>query len=81
MPCDGKTAHVAYITIAKKGDTTGVTHNDGQYFAYISVTDDNTKTGESGNPVKTLRMRYDAWVKAGSQRTAPPGPTPFKPAP
>jgi hypothetical protein len=25
-------------------------------------------------------MRYDAWKKAGAGRTAPPGPTPFKPA-
>jgi hypothetical protein len=24
-------------------------------------------------------MRYDAWVASGSPRTAPPGPTPFKP--
>lgn len=78
VPCDGKTAHVAYIAIAEKADATGVTHNDGQYFAYISVTDDNTQKGESGNPVKTLRMRYDAWKKDGSKRTAPPGPTPFK---
>jgi uncharacterized Ntn-hydrolase superfamily protein len=81
VPCDGKTAHVAYITIADKSDATGVTHNDGTYFAYLSVTDDNTKPGESGNPVKTLRLRYDAWKKAGSPRTAPPGPTPYKPAP
>jgi uncharacterized Ntn-hydrolase superfamily protein len=81
VPCDGKTAHVAYITIAEKDDAVGVTHNDGKYFAYISVTDDDTKPGESGSPVKTLRMRYDAWKKAGAARTAPPGPTPFKPGP
>jgi len=80
VPCDNKTAHVAYIAIANKEDQPGVTHNDGKYYAYISVTDDNTKQGESGNPVKTLRMRYDAWVKAGSKRTEPPGPTPFKPS-
>jgi uncharacterized Ntn-hydrolase superfamily protein len=79
VPCDGKTAHVAYITIANKDDEIGVTHNDGKYYAYISVTDDNTQKGESGNPVKTLRMRYDAWKKAGSPRTAPPGPTPYRP--
>jgi uncharacterized Ntn-hydrolase superfamily protein len=78
VPCDGKTAHVAYLAIAEKTDTPGVTHNDGQYYAYISVTDDNTQKGESGNPVKTLRMRYDAWKKAGGQRTPPPGPSPFK---
>ena len=80
-PCDNKTAYVAYIAIANKDDAVGVTHNDGKYFAYLSVTDDDTKAGESGNPVKTLRMRYDAWKKAGAGRTAPPGPTPFKPAP
>lgn len=78
VPCDDKTAHVAYIAIAEKDDKPGVTHNDGQYSVYISVTDDNTQKGESGNPVKTLRMRYDAWKKAGSKRTAPPGPTPYK---
>jgi uncharacterized Ntn-hydrolase superfamily protein len=79
VPCDNKTAHVAYIAIADKTDEPGVTHNDGKYYAYISVTDDNIKKGESGNPVKTLRMRYDAWVKAGSQRLPPPGPTPYQP--
>ena len=80
VPCDNKTAHVAYIAIAEKSDEVGVTHNDGKYYAYISVTDDNIKPGESGNPVKTLRMRYDAWVSSGSPRLPPPGPTPFKPA-
>ena len=80
VPCDNKTAHVAYIAIANKDDAPGVTHNDGKYFAYISVTDDNTKKGESGNPVKTLRMRYDAWVKSGSPRLEAPGPTLYKPA-
>jgi uncharacterized Ntn-hydrolase superfamily protein len=79
VPCDDKTAHVAYITIANKDDQPGVTHNDGKYYAYISVTDADTKKGESGNPVKTLRMRYDAWKKAGSKRTDPPGPTLYKP--
>jgi uncharacterized Ntn-hydrolase superfamily protein len=80
VPCDNKTAHVAYIAIADKDDQAGVTHNDGKYFAYLAVGDDSIKQGESANPVKTLRMRYDAWKKAGSQRTAPPGPTPFKPS-
>jgi uncharacterized Ntn-hydrolase superfamily protein len=80
VPCDNKTAHVAYIAIANKDDQPGVTHNDGKYFAYISVTDDNIKKGESANPVKTLRMRYDAWKKAGSKRTDAPGPTLYKPA-
>jgi uncharacterized Ntn-hydrolase superfamily protein len=78
-PCDNRTAHVAYIAIAEKADTPGVTHNDGEYSAYLSVTDDNTKPGESGNPVKALRQRYDTWVREGSKRTAPPGATPYKP--
>jgi len=78
VPCDYKTAHVSYIMIANKDDQMGVTHNDGKYFAYIRVTDDDIKKGESANPVKTLRMRYDAWKKAGSKHTAPPGPTLYK---
>jgi uncharacterized Ntn-hydrolase superfamily protein len=81
VPCDNKTAHVAYIAIANKDDQPGITHNDGKYYAYISVTDDNIKKGESANPVKTLRKRYDAWVKSGSGRLPPPGPTLYKPAP
>lgn len=72
VPCDNKTSHVAYITIAEKDDKAGVTHNDGQYYAFLSVTDENTKPGESGNPVRTLRLRYDAWVGAGSPRLPPP---------
>ncbi len=72
-------AHVAYIAIANKDDQVGVTHNDGKYFAYIAVGDNDLKKGESANPVKTLRMRYNAWVKAGAKRTDPPGPTPYTP--
>ena len=66
-PCDGKTAHVAYIVIANKGDVTTASHNQGDYYAYIRVTDDDVKPSENANPVKTLRMRYDAWKKAGSK--------------
>ena len=79
VPCDNKTAHVAYIAIAEKTDESGVTHNDGKYYAYLSVTDDNIRPGESANPVKTLRLRYNEWVRRGMPRLPPPGPTPFKP--
>jgi uncharacterized Ntn-hydrolase superfamily protein len=79
-PCDNRTAHVAYITIANKDDQIGETHNDGKYFAYITASDADVAAGESANPVKTLRMRYDAWKRAGSNRTAPPGPTLYRPA-
>ena len=78
VPCDNKTAHVSYIAIANKDDQIGLTHSDGKYFAFISVTDDNIKKGESANPVKTLRMRYNSWKKAGSQRTEAPGPSLFR---
>lgn len=79
VPCDDKTSHVAYIAIADKDDQAGVSHSDGKYHAYISVADSDIKRGESGNPVRTLRMRYDAWVKAGSQRMAAPPPSLHQP--
>lgn len=79
VPCDNRTSHVAYLAIANKDDVMGATHNDGKYFAYIAVGDNDIKKGESANPVKTLRMRYNAWVKAGSKRTNPPGPSLYKP--
>ncbi len=53
-PCDGKTAHVAYI---READAT--TPKD-EPTLYIDVTDDNIEPHENANPVKTLRMRYDA---------------------
>lgn len=77
VPCDDKTAHVAYIAIADKADTPGATHNDGQYYAYIAVADNAIERGESANPVKTLRLRYDAWVAAGARRLPPPAPSPY----
>jgi len=70
IPCDGKTAHVAYILMAEKGDTNGDSHNNGKYTTYITVSQpapdhgpNVIKPGENLNPVKTLRMRYDAWRK------------------
>src|SRR5215813_4448353 len=69
-PCDGKTAHVAYILMAERGDTNGDSHNNGKYTTYITVSQpapdhgpNVIKPGENLNPVKTLRMRYDAWRK------------------
>lgn len=66
-PCDGKTAHVAYIVIANKDDVTEKGYNQGKYYTYIRVTDDDIQPSENGNPVKTLRLRYDAWKTAGSK--------------
>src|SRR5690348_11125597 len=68
IPCDEKTAHVAYILMAEKNDTNGDSHNNGKYTMYINVSQPTPdhgpnviKEGENLNPVKTLRMRYDEW--------------------
>jgi Family of unknown function (DUF1028) len=69
VPCDAKTAHVAYILMAERTDTNGDSHNNGTYAMYLTVTQPESggpnaiHTGENLNPVKTLRMRYDAWRK------------------
>src|SRR5438093_12801019 len=62
-PCDGKTAHVAYILRADKSDKNKESYNDGDYAIYISVTNEDIKPTENANPVKTLRLRYDEWKR------------------
>lgn len=59
--CTQRTAHVAYIAIADRTSTDGASYNDGSYVKVIDVTDENITREEDANPVKTLRMRYDAW--------------------
>jgi hypothetical protein len=66
IPCEGKTAHVAYILMAEKTDTNGDSHNNGQYTMFLRVAQPDKGAnaiheGENLNPVKTLRLRYDAW--------------------
>ena len=68
IPCDGKTAHVAYILMAEKTDTSGDSHNNGTYTMSLRVAQPDKGAnaihdGENLNPVKTLRLRYDAWRK------------------
>jgi hypothetical protein len=79
IPCDNKTSHVAYILMADPSDANGDSHHNGKYALSITVSQPTlaagpdgqardagpgrTKVGESLNPVKTLRMRYDAWRK------------------
>jgi hypothetical protein len=70
IACDGRTSHVAYILMAEKGDTNGDSHNNGKYAMYLTVSQpgadkgpNQVRDGENLNPVKTLRMRYDAWRK------------------
>jgi len=70
IPCDGKTAHVAYILMAEKGDPSGDSHNNGKYLMYVTVSQPGAgkgtgqiHEGENLNPVKALRLRYDEWRK------------------
>jgi hypothetical protein len=72
IPCDGRTAHVAYILMAEPKDTSGDSHNNGKYAMYLTVSQPGPDkgpgqikagAGENLNPVKTLRVRYDAWRK------------------
>jgi hypothetical protein len=75
IPCTNRTTLVAYILAADPKDTDGPgdqpnSHNNGKYSMYITVSQPNQgpnfqiKAGENLNPVKALRMRYDAWLKA-----------------
>lgn len=66
--CDAKTAHVAYLLAADRTDPSGASFNDGRYAMFIDVTDADITPAENANPVKTLRMRYDAWKKAHPER-------------
>ena len=76
IACEGKTAHVAYIAMAERTNRAGETrsdstwaHNNGEYAMYLTVAQPDAggpnaiKAGENLNPVKTLRIRYDAWRK------------------
>lgn len=60
-PCTAKTSHVAYLLRSNRSDPLGTSYNDGKYAFYLSVTDADITPAEDANPVKTLRMRYEAW--------------------
>ena len=64
-PCEFRTSFVAYLLVAEAGDPEGESYNDGEWSLYLNVTDENLRPGEDANPVKTLRMRYDAWMAGG----------------
>jgi Raf kinase inhibitor-like YbhB/YbcL family protein len=91
IPCDGRTSHIAYILASDPNDTNGDSHNNGKYAMYLTTSQPGgnpdhgpyqIKPGENLNPVKTLRMRYDAWKKtqhapnAGLPNPLPPPATP-----
>src|SRR5262245_49035285 len=62
--CETRTSKVAYILAADTWDTSCSSFNDGKYTLYLSVTPKNTSRFENANPVKTLRARYNAYLKA-----------------
>jgi len=70
IACEGKTSHIAYMLMANRDDTSGDSHNNGEYAMYLTVTQPDQggpnviKPGENLNPVKTLRSRYDSWRKS-----------------
>jgi hypothetical protein len=75
IPCTLRTSTVAYILAADPKDANGPAdqsnlHNNGRYTMYITVSQPNhgpkfnIRPGENLDPVKTLRMRYDSWIKA-----------------
>jgi len=72
LPCDNKHAHAAYILLANPTDEPPNAEGKGKYTMYIGVTQpgpgrtQGAKPGESLNPVKTLRMRYDQWRKTAN---------------
>ena len=86
IACDGRTSTVAYILTADPKDTNGDSHNNGKYSVYLTTSQPGPdkgpyqiKAGENLNPVKTLRLRYDAWKK--TQHAANAGlPNPLPPA-
>ncbi|MBT8403882.1 MAG: DUF1028 domain-containing protein [Gemmatimonadetes bacterium] len=63
--CTNRTAQVAYIAAAKPEDPDGDAHSGGDYSLFLDVDDQNIQPDEDANPVKTLRMRYDAWKAGG----------------
>jgi uncharacterized Ntn-hydrolase superfamily protein len=63
--CTHRTAHVAYVLAADADDAPGESYNDGDWSLFIDVTDENIRPDEDANPVRTLRMRYDAWKAGG----------------
>ena len=69
LACEGRTSLVAYILAADPDDPDGSTdainwHNNGNYAMYVTLSTPSIRPGENLNPVKTLRMRYDAWLAA-----------------
>jgi hypothetical protein len=65
--CETRTSLVAYLLAADPWDSPGSSFNDGKYTLYLSVTPSNIQPYENANPVKTLRRRYDSYLKSRNQ--------------
>ena len=69
-PCEGRTSYIAYILMSNANDVSGDSHSNGRYAMYLTVAQPNQpgpnaiKPGENLNPVKTLRVRYNAWRRS-----------------
>ena len=63
-PCTTKTAHVAYLLQSEKTEPAGESYSGTSPAVYINVTDLDITPSEDANPVKTLRLRYDAWKRS-----------------
>ena len=70
-PCDGRSAHVAYLMAVEEGDPAGDEPGDLTPSLLVDVTDQDIEPHENANPVKTLRMRYDE-IKGGRGGEARP---------
>ena len=71
VACDGKTSHVAYILMAESSNTVGDSYNNGRYTMYVTATNADIQPNENANPVRTLRMRYEAWKASSGWREWP----------
>jgi uncharacterized Ntn-hydrolase superfamily protein len=62
-PCTTRTAHVAYILAADPTDVADPDHHArGEWYLFLEATDEDIRSDEDANPVRTLRLRYDAWA-------------------
>src|SRR5687767_1208925 len=61
--CTRRTAHVAYILAADSSAAAAEAASKGTYALFLDVTDRNIRPEENPNPVMTLRMRYDEWMR------------------
>jgi hypothetical protein len=62
-----RAATIAATAKPTREDVMTKSHNQNTYYTYLRVTDEVIKPTENANPVKTLRVHYDEWRKAGAK--------------